>query len=892
MPLFVKARSFLRNFFSARRVDADLDQEVRSHLELLVDEKVRAGMTRQEAQRAARLELGGAELVKEQVRDQRLGDWLHSVLSDCRYALRQLRKNPGFTAVAVLTLALGIGANSAIFSLMNALMLRAVPVRDPGTLVELLHRYPSEPAFNGFSWDAYQILRDNHVLSDLIVDSPDSFVVRAQTLEPCTVFGGYLSGTFFETLGVRPAIGRFIGTEADDLSHPSAVAVVSWAFWKRNFNLDPMILGRPIIVNDTPITIVGVTEQGFDGLNEEMSQNVWLPLSMEPVIHQSALGWGSLGLIGRLKPGVSIEQARTELAVLFDSAIQAPGVGPYVRQMKFEMEPAANGLSTPIRRMLRTPVVVLMAITSLVLLLACANLAGLLLARGASRRQEMAVRVSLGAGRLRLVRQVLTESLLLSLLGSLLGFFLAYFGGRGLLRMITSGRDIVGLPQHADVLVRPDGRVLLFTGAITLVTALLFGVLPAMGLTSQPASALQQVARIGESRPRRFFGRSLIVAQVAVSTVLLSVAALFVGYVSHLRNVNLGFHRDHLLLVNLDPGHSGYDAAQWSRLSQELLAQLETLPGVRSASFSGMTPMLGAGASSFAAVKGHPENHREVSINFVAPHYFETYGTPLLAGREFAPNDESGPLVAIINEAMARDLYGKNSPIGSYVTLDHVTLRGDDQPTYEIVGVVADAKYNELQQLAPRTIYLHAFQEERVVSQLSLRTAIDPEAVASAVRERVASVLKTVPIVRVTTMTDQIDASIVPERLTATLSSCFAGLGALLAAVGLYGLLAYTVSRRTNEIGVRMALGATASNVMRMVLAEALVMVGAGLLIGTPLALWAKQIATRLTSDLTANGPVWIVVGALTMLAVSVLAAFLPARRASRVDPIIALRYE
>jgi putative ABC transport system permease protein len=893
MALLRSAASGLRSLFRKKRVENDLDDELRNFLDMAAEEKIKEGMSRKEALRAVRLDRGSLEVSRELVRSAGWESLVEACWQDLRLGLRMLRKSPGFTAVAVLTLALGIGANTSIFSLINALMLRTVPVRDPGTLVELLHRYPGEPAFNGFSWDAYQIMRDhNHVLSDLIVDSPDSFVVRGQRLEPHRILGAYLSGTFFETLGLQAAIGRLIGTEADDLRHPSPVAVVSWSYWKSKFNLDPAILGRQIIVNDTPVMIVGVTEQGFSGLNGEMSQDVWLPLSMEPVAHHSALGWGSLGLVGRLKSGVSLRTARAEMAVLFQSVVEAPGVGPNVREMKFEMEPAANGLSTPLRQTLSTPLVVLMALVSLVLLIACANLAGLLLARGASRRQEMAVRACLGAGRFRLVRQALTESLLLSLLGSLLGVFLAYFGGRGLLRMLTSGREVLGLPMNVDILTKPDSYVLLFTGAIALLTALLFGAAPAMSLSTLSASALQQASRIGESRSRRLFGKSLIVSQVALSVVLLSAAAVFVGYVSHLRNLNLGFRRDHLLLVHLDPDHSGYDPAQWSRLSQELLAQLEALPGVRSATLSGVTPMLGAGASSFAVVKSHPENHREVSINFVAPNYFETYRTPLLAGRDFSFNDQRGPLLAIINQAMARDYFGTNSPIGSHVTLDHVTLRGNDTPTYEIVGVVGDAKYNDLQQVTPRTIYLNAFQENRIVSQLTLRTATDPEAAARVVRQSVASVMKTVPVVRVNTMNDQINSAIVPERLTATLSTWFGALGALLAAVGLYGLLAYTVIRRTNEIGVRMALGATTGIVMRMVLAEAFAMVGAGLLIGVPLALWTKQFATRLIPDLTAQGALSILLGAVTMLAIGLLAAYPPARRASRVEPIVALRYE
>jgi MacB-like periplasmic core domain len=353
-------------------------KELRAYREMAAEEKMKQGMSPKDAFRAVRLEQGSVESTREEVRSAGWESVLETCRQDLRFGLRALRKSPGFAAVVVVTLALGIGANTAIFSLVNALMFHRVPARDPSTLVELLHRYPGEPAYNGFSWDAYHILRQNHALSDLVVDSHGMFTVRGRALEPHTVFGAYLSGTFFEMLGVQPATGRLIGTEADDFRHPSPVAVMSWGFWKRNFNLDPAIVGKQIVVNDTPITIIGVAQQGFSGLNEEISQDVWLPLSMKPVIQGSPLGWGSfgLGLIGRLRAGVSLEEARAELDVLFQSAIQAPDVGPFVREMKFEMEPAASGLSSPLRQMLRTPVFILMAITCLVLLIACANLAG------------------------------------------------------------------------------------------------------------------------------------------------------------------------------------------------------------------------------------------------------------------------------------------------------------------------------------------------------------------------------------------------------------------------------------------------------------------------------------------------------------------------------------
>jgi predicted permease len=880
----------LRSLFRRAQADQQLDDELRDHLERKTEEYVAKGMSPQEARRRVRLDLGGIEQTKEKCRDARRVNWIQDFVQDLHFSLRVLRKSPGFTAVAVLTLALGIGANSAIFTMTNGLMLHTLPVRDPGQLVEILHHHPGEPepGFNGFSWDAYQIMRDgNHVLSHLIIGSLNVYVVRGHGLESQTVFGGNVGGTYFEALGVQPAIGRLIGPQDTD-TDSSAVAVVSWSFWKSRFNLNPAIVGQKITANDTPLTIIGVAQRGFYGLSNQAQQDIWLPFSLGD---RSSPGF-AVGLLGRLKPGVSIRQARADLATLFQTAVDRPDADPFVRRMDLRVEPAGNGVATPLSQMLSTPLTALMATVGLLLLLACANLAGLLLARGASRYHEMAVRVCLGAARARLLRQTLTESLLLSLLGSALGIILAYFAANALIRVFASGRFIMGLPVHFEALRKPDAHVLLFTGAIALLAGLLCGAAPAISASNTiPASALQPGSRIGETKRQGLLGKGLVASQVALSLVLVSSAGLFVAYLSHLRNMNLGFERNNLLLVTLDFAHSGYNAAQFSRLSQELVMRLDAIPGVSSATFSDRSPMEGPRASSFAFAEDHPDKRIQASINYIAADYFKTYGTPFLAGRDFSARDQAGSRVAIINEAAAHDCFGNENPIGRHITLSHITLTKGDK-TYEVVGVVGDAKYNDLQQPAPPTIYANLLQEGFMGSQLAIRTRIDPGGVASAVRQTEAAVLKAVPIVRIMGMNEQIDSTIVPQRLLATLSAGFGALGALLAVIGLYGLLAYMVACRTHEIGVRMALGAGGTEVMHIVLRDALWMVCAGLAIGAPLALWGKRVAASLIPDLPAAGPLPIVVAAAIMIAIGLIAAYLPARRAMRVDPMVALRYE
>ena len=808
-----------------------------------------------------------------------------SIAQDARYALRMMRRTPGFTAAAVLSLALGIGANTAVFSLINALMLRTLPVPHPEQLVELLQEYPGEPRGNGYwSPQSYAYYRDNnHVFSSLMAASPPSrFNVRAQALEPEMVSGQYVAGDFFAGLGVKPAIGRLI--QAGD----QGVAVLSWSLWKNWFNLDPSILGKGIVIENHPVTIIGVTPRPFFGLLAGSRTDVWLPRS-------SVSKNGGLILLGRLKPGVSIDQARAEMTVLYRFTIEERSRSdqdPLKRQLKIELEPAGTGLSI-LRDHLAQPLLVLMALVSLLLAIACTNVAGLLLARGAARRCEMAIRVSLGASRWRLLSQGLTESVMLSAAGTLLGIWLAYFGASALLGIITSGRQIIGLPQDFAIPLQPDMHMLLFTAGIALLTGLLFGLAPAWAaFNPAPASPLREAGRAGQTRFRRLFGKALVVAQVALSMALLSAAGLFVRNLANLRGIDLGFRRDHVLLVTLDPARSGYDPEKLPGAFQELLGRLQNIPGVHSASLSAPTPLSGAGASGFANVEGfeeRPQDRRYISLSWVAPKYFETLGTPILAGRDFNMRDSHA---AIINQSMARYYFGDRNPVGKHVTLEHVTGTSDAR-TYEIVGVVADAKYYEIREPTPRTVYLPAFQDGRVLAHnFVLRTNVDPTAVAGDVRRSVRSVLAGIPVAKMTALSDQVDATIVAERLIAALSELFGGLGSLLAAIGLYGLLAYTVTRRITEIGIRMALGATRRHVIRMVFQDALGMVLAGLVLGIPLALWGKTLAAVLIRDLPLNSPAPIVFGAAVMIAIALAAAYLPARRAASVDPMDALRHE
>jgi predicted permease len=878
----------LRSVFSRARRERDLEDEIQAHLAMAARDRIERGEDPQTAEQAARREFGNRALIQETTREMWGWSWLTTLWQDARYALRGMRRSPGFTAVAVLSLALGIGANCAIFSLVETVMLRMLPVRHPEQLVELLQKYPGEPRMNGY-WSArsYQNIRDhNHLFSAVIGTGFNNLArLQAEGAEPETGVAEFVTGNYFADLGVTPALGRLIGPGDNPAAAEGVVAVVSWSQWVNRFHADAGILGKRIRVQDVPATIVGVAPRAFVGLRVETKTDVWLPRKPAD---------DGLVLLARMNPGTTIGQARAEMKVLYRFTIEervAAGKDPLVRQLNVQVEPAGNGLAT-VRDRFGKPLTILMTVVALLLLLACVNIASMLLARGTGRERELALRTSLGASRGRLLRQALTESLILSAAGTLAGAVVAYIGTATLLRIIASAR------QHERVVLRvqPDLQMLLFAAGIAIVAALLFGAAPAWSaFRTAPASALRQTGRAGQTRVRRLFEKALVATQVALSVLLLSSAALFIANLWDLKHADLGFRRDHVLLVTLDPSRSGYRREQLVPLFRELLNRLERIPGVRTASLGGPTPMLGAGASAFATVEGfqeRPEDLRRISINYVSPKYFETLGIPLLAGRGFTFEDQANSSVAVIKQTFARYYFEGRNPIGKHVTLDTVTLTPGSR-TYEIIGVVGDANYAEIREPARPGIYLPTFRDGRVNSNSFLiRTDIDPESVAGDVRRVVRSVVPGVPVSRVTTLSDQIDASIVPERLIATLSGFFGVLGAVLAGIGIYGLLAYMVARRTNEIGIRMALGATKGDVTAIVLRDVLTTVLAGLILGIPMAIWGRRLAATLVQDIKLPTAAPFAVAAAGVVAVAFLASYIPARRAAGVDPMEALRHE
>ncbi len=872
----------------------ELERELRAHLESESEEQGQAGMSSLEARDAARRAFGNVGLVKEEVRGMWGWAWMERFGQDLRYGLRMLFRSPGFTAVAVLSLALGIGANTAIFSVIDALMLRMLPVPSPDQLQVSFLSYPNYEKFRDhaklFSGIAAICLLDR---SNVTINGSGG------GLDAATVGVGLVSGTYFSTLGVNPVLGRTLSADDDRVPGGHPVAVISYDYWQRRFAGAADVTGRTFTLNQTTYSILGVAQKGFSGDWIGHPTDLWIPIAMQSQVmleRPNLLAnpnppW--LRIMARLKPGLTIKQAEAPLQVLFRQAMLerrnlTPAMIQESNQVHVELQPAAKGYS-PQRASFGQPLTILMIVVGMVLLIACANIANLLLARSAARQREMAVRLALGAGRGRILRQLLTESLLLSMLGGILGILFATWATDALAKFVGSGPAAIALDLHSNT------RVLAFTVALCLLTGILFGLVPALRASGVSLSQALTGRGVGSgvSTGRFGLGKTLVVAQVALSLVLLIGAGLFVRTLQNLKSQDLGFDRDHVLLIWTAPNHAGRQGAPLASLFETVQERISSLPGVRSASPTSFGILGGMGGSPVANVEGYtpkPDEDRWVRWSLVSPGFFDTVGVRRLLGRDFTAHDtETAQRVAIINETMARHYFGEQNPVGK-----HFGMRRDAGTPIEIVGVVRDAKYASLRDKQQRMIYIPYRQDLAHLFEMcvTVRLAGNLPGLAGRIRDELRSIDRSLPILKIDAIEEQLNDSLVEERLVAVLSGFFALLAVLLACLGLYGVMSYMATRRTNEIGIRLALGASSGEVLGMVLRESMLLVASGIAIGVPVTIALTRLISARLFGVSASDPLTIALATSLLLAVAALAGFLPARRAAKVDPMVALRYE
>ena len=825
--------------------------------------------------------------------------WFEDLAQDIRYGARVFRRNPSFTGAAILSMALGIGASTAIFTLVDATMLKPLPVKEPERLVELLNNTGNNPPGNAFSYQALVHLQEHANTVEIIASHESDFFVAVDGSPSELGKGQYVTGNYFPVLGVAAAYGRTI-EPADDRSAASSVVVLSHVYWHRRFGGDPSVIGRTVRLDDRAFTVIGVTPSSFTGLVVSRHVDLWIPLAAEPVLRAlsrtSDASYNWLQFAGRIGPQHSFEHARAELTALYYPAVIEPKLAfardaddarARMKQWSAVVMSARTGLAAP-RQQYGEPLTVLFTISGLVLLIACVNVANLLLARASSRRHEMAVRLSLGARRGRVLRQLLTESVLLSLAGAVLGVGLAYAACGYLVEFFETTRTPIALD------VGPDVRVLTFAALIALMTGVLFGLAPAWRAIAlaTPATSLQN--RVAGRRNRQGLTRALVGVQVALSVVMLFCGGLFLRSLHNIRSVDKGFDSSGVLIANTDASRARLDADRLRALYRDIVDRLAALPGVKAASVSMLTPIWGGGnEGTIVVVGGNPLQQKgEVSVNRVSPGYFATTGTPIHTGSDFSWQDTAdGPKVAIVNQKLSRQYFGTDSAIGQ-----RFTLRGD---TLEIVGVVGDARYYGLRGAIPATVYVHWMQqrddllEENVrLSQIAIRTDTPPLAFAATVRDLIRGTTPLMAITNVRTFEQQVDSSIARDRVLSIVSGFFASLGLLLAAIGLYGLMAYTVARRTSEIGIRMALGAERLQIAGMVAREALAVTLGGIVVGMGVALLLSRTLATLLFGLTPADSTTAAAVAAVMIATALMAAYFPSLRATRINPTQALRVE
>ena len=890
------------------RKDRELQEEVRAHLEMAIRDRIERGEDPRDAAAAAHREFGNVALVQEVTREAWGWMWLERLAQDLRYAARLLRRTPAFTFVAVLSLALGIGASAAIFQVIDALRLRALPVAKPHELVEIAPVTMEGARGNFANWRGgvtnpiwEQLRGPQETLSGTLAWGSTSFnLATGGQAQPAQ--GLWVSGGFFNVLGILPERGRLL-SPADDRRGCAARTVISHSFWQRQFGGDPSVVGRTVTLDSTPVEIVGVTPSRFFGLEVGRTFDVALPICAEAVLASSAsspsrLDSGTnwwLTVVGRLKPGVTGDQASAHMRSLSAGIFKAtlptdypPVSVPKYLTMTLEAARMRTGVSY-LREQYGTPLWLLLALATSVLVIGCANLANLMLARATAREREIAIRLGLGASRTRVMRQLLTESVVLAISGAAGGLAVSQLLSRALVSLVDADTSSVFLA------VGLDWHVLGFTAALAALTCLLFGLVPAIRATRTSTAAVMNTTGRGLTTSRQGSGlrRVLVIAQVAMSLLLLAGALLFTRTLLNLSNLDAGFTRDGIMMTQVDFRAARVPLERRAAQKAAILERLRALPGVESAAGTSITPVSGSSWGNDVTVQT-PDGPKTVNSRFnrATDGYFATFRTPIVAGRDFDARDApTAPKVAIVNQVFAKELFGGGSAIGQRFSVE--ATPSTPATEYEIVGVSANAKYWSLREDTPPVAYFPMAQELRPGQNalIAVRSSLDPVALTAGIVDSFRELDPSVSL-SFSRLDTLLQRSLLPERLMASLSLFFGSIAVVIAVIGLYGVIAYTVTRRTNEIGVRMALGASRGDVIALVLREAAILVGIGIATGVAIALPAGKFAESLLFGLEPRDPLTLATAIAILGAVALLASYVPARAASRIEPTAALRVE
>lgn len=900
----------MRGSLTRQNFDREFDEEVEAHLALLTERSIRRGLSPDEARYAARKQFGGVARIKDELRDRGRFRLLEALLQDSAYVLRQFRKSPLFAIASILTLALGIGANTAIFTLVDQLVLRLLPIQDPQQVVALAGQgefYGGTMGHNTLSYTTYQTIRDRNRVFDRMMCRREVRFTATVHSESDVLSGELVSGNYFPLLGVRSAVGRVFNS-SDDL-HPNAhpVAVLSYSCWKNRFAGNDSAIGSTILVNNYPLTIIGVSQPGFSGLEPGLPTQLFVPVMMTPKLFphddfgemfDSRLRW--VNVYGRLKPGLTPASAKAGLQPLFhhilESDVQRPAFAratPYAKEqflrMWLDVIPGGQG-NAILRRQYQQPLLVLAGAAGFVLLIACANLASLLTARAAVRQKEIAVRLAIGSSRARIVQQLLTESLLLALAGGVAGIGVALLMLKAMLAF---------LPDNAagyTISSSPDLHMLAFAIGLSLLTGLLFGVAPALQAARPNIVETLKAKAAGATGGRHqiVFRKVLVAVQIALSLLLLIGASLFIRSLGNLRSVDPGFQTQSLLQFETDVDSIGYDLQKAHAFYNRLEPRLERLPGVEAAGIADNPVLAGSDWENGITVAGHankPGERTSSYVNAVSPGYFRALGIHLLSGRVFRASDTAKtPKVVVVNESFAKHYFGRESALGRRIG------RGSDDPgtptDMEIIGVVNDTNYENLQRKAPRQIFLCGSQAYQFNTTVYLKVAGDPRNVLAAARRVVHEMEPRAPILKVKTVQRQLEESLATERMIASLSTGFSVLATALSVLGLYGVMAYMVTQRAREIGIRVALGALFGNVIWLVMREVVLLVLTGIAVALPLAFGLARFVHGQLYGVQPADPVSVASAVLLLAAIAMFAGYLPARRAAASDPLQVLRYE